>query len=565
EDGKFRQSLDSQYLMIDGADVYSWTAGNLSYPFVAAVVTENNRLVFYTEGTNLWYLDVPDLEPIVAMALISYNDTDPEDPAFYYALLSDQGTLYLYEVYGIVLEDGGVDIDGSAMELGKVEAISFTDDLSAYSMTCSFGHVLDEEDNPNYDDFGLFIADNNSKGIYYVDMNGFLSGEDTTKARFVGVVEGAKNLSALFNDYYDSLTTEESEDTGSALIREFAANAEIISTARGQKVELAEATEETAEQPVTEEAPVAEETVTEEPVAEEATVETPAEEPAEQPVEEPVVEEAVTEEPVAEEPADQSNEATGTLNAVRGYQSSTSRVRREGETTTATEEADSDKADDDTVTITVTEEDLSNNGLYIVNYDAEVLEYVSTEYDRDYYSVNDSEEGTIKVSFADIDGFEAGEAIVTITFKKGCEDTVITTTTVENNEELGLSEESEIEVEGKGHFWGEPEWTWSADHTSATAKFTCENNEEHVVELTEKAIIEETKATTEKEGKRVYTVTVTGPDGKEYTIQYSEVIPKTVDTGDHSNIQLWTTMLTISIIAMAGIFLTMKRKNAILK
>ena len=31
----------------------------------------------------------------------------------------------------------------------------------------------------------------------------------TTKARFVGVVEGATNVSALFNDVYDSITADD--------------------------------------------------------------------------------------------------------------------------------------------------------------------------------------------------------------------------------------------------------------------------------------------------------------------------------------------------------------------
>ena len=73
--------------------------------------------------------------------------------------------------------------------------------------------------------------------------------------------------------------------------------------------------------------------------------------------------------------------------------------------------------------------------------------------------------------------------------------------------------------------------------------------------------IETTPSTEDKEGKRVYTVTVVGPDGETYTTTYTEVIPAGVDTGDASNIVLWSSVFGGSVVVIAAILLAMKKKG----
>ncbi|MBR2545975.1 MAG: Ig-like domain-containing protein, partial [Erysipelotrichaceae bacterium] len=387
EDEDFSSALQSTYVMTDGATVFGWKNGQYDYPFVAAGVTEKNILTFYTETSNLWYLDATDLEQIVAMALVDIDTEDMSDPTFYYALLSDQGTVYIYYVYGIVLDDGSIDIDGRAIELGKVSGMTFGDDPTAYSMTCGFGHIYNEDNNPDYSQYGLFVADNTTKGIYYIDLNELLDG-GATKARFVGVVEGAKNISGLFNDMYDALTAEDFADDQGSVIADFAADKEVVSSARGQKVELAT---EKAEAVETE--PVVEETVETEPVVEETaepTVEEVAE-PVVETVEEPVTGEA--EEPVveAEETVTEGTEETetaGTLNRVMGYNGGTVKVRNAEEP--ETEEAEPTE-EGETVAVEIKASDLNNNGLYEVIYDPIALKYDRTESDLEFTSDHDDE------------------------------------------------------------------------------------------------------------------------------------------------------------------------------
>ena len=520
KDEEFSASISKEYAMIDGASISNWKSPldeetTLDYRFITAGVTESGKLVFYTEGTNLWYLE-PGVENIVAMALIDYDSDDITDPSFYYALLTNDGTLYMYVVYGIVLDDGGIDVDGVLRKLGTVNGIAFGEDLTAYSMTCSYGHVFDSEGKPDTNYYGLFIADNTTKGIYYADlMSAMYTGE--TNAQFIGIVDGATNVSSLFNDTMDVWPVEDigeaTASVGREAVREFVKKTEPIATSKAVFVQLAEA---------------------------EAKVEEPSEEPA--------------------------NEVTGTTNAVKGYQSGTVRINREADEPAAEEPVADEPAEaEGTVKVEIKAEDLTNNGLYTVTYDKDELEYVSTESDFEFKSINDSEEGKITFAFADLEGAEEGDVIATITFKAPCEDQEVTISVTEENEDLDSDKEFTETVEGVGHEWGEPEWTWSDDHSEATAKFTCENNENHVKEVTEKSVVDETPAEVGKEGKRVYKVTVTGPDGKEYSTEFEEVIPAlpepSPETSDASYINAWQTAFITSMVAIAFIFITMKKKS----
>ena len=75
-----------------------------------------------------------------------------------------------------------------------------------------------------------------------------------------------------------------------------------------------------------------------------------------------------------------------------------------------------------------------------------------------------------------------------------------------------------------GHAYGEPVWKWNDDFT-ASATFTCANNDAHVENVTATVTnAVTTEATCETDGVRTYTAKVTF-GGKEYTDTKTEVIP----------------------------------------
>lgn len=87
--------------------------------------------------------------------------------------------------------------------------------------------------------------------------------------------------------------------------------------------------------------------------------------------------------------------------------------------------------------------------------------------------------------------------------------------------------DEQIVLDKLGHEWGDPEWTWNGDCTEATATFTCKNESKHTQTETATVTSETTPATTDADGKTVYTAKVTF-NGKEYTDEKTVVIPKIV-------------------------------------
>lgn len=83
--------------------------------------------------------------------------------------------------------------------------------------------------------------------------------------------------------------------------------------------------------------------------------------------------------------------------------------------------------------------------------------------------------------------------------------------------EIETDEAGIIEKKATGHDWGEPVWNWSDDGKTATATFTCKNDNSHV-ETREADVTQEVKspATCTEKGAGVYTAAVT-LDGNEYT------------------------------------------------
>ena len=127
-------------------------------------------------------------------------------------------------------------------------------------------------------------------------------------------------------------------------------------------------------------------------------------------------------------------------------------------------------------------------------------------------------------------------AVTSVTTDPTCEGTGSTVYTATVTAEASLdgtahSGNKKVEIPAIGHKWSAPVWTWIGDdetgYTKVTAKFTCQNDPEHVetVETTEIPEPVRVEPTPTESGSITYTVSLTGPDDKVYTIQKEVIIP----------------------------------------
>ena len=203
-------------------------------------------------------------------------------------------------------------------------------------------------------------------------------------------------------------------------------------------------------------------------------------------------------------------EAAGGLNAIRHIVSNTTaKVEME----LITDEADPSAVPvTSKVMISLVEEETAGNGKYVLTYDPSRLSYSDAQIFAASGSVKvDEEAGTVTLAFADAKLVEGGRTIANVFFElPECESSVITVSTAERNDVLsGIEEDFDVAVQGPGHKWGAPEWTWTEteDGYAATAKFTCETNEEHILEL-EANIVSGTETFCEEPGAEIYVATV---------------------------------------------------------
>ena len=123
------------------------------------------------------------------------------------------------------------------------------------------------------------------------------------------------------------------------------------------------------------------------------------------------------------------------------------------------------------------------------------------------------------------------------------------------------------------HAWGEPVWAWAADHSGATATFTCTKDSSHQ-EIVAATIGSETEAAScTADGKTVYTATAVF-GGKTYTDVQTVTIPakhqfkdgvcavcgapippmmRTFPDGRRGQPGLWTSLLLLGGMAAVGI------------
>ena len=586
--------------------------------YTLAAVTEGGLIEFLTPGGSLCYVDVSNYTgPIVAIAFAgvgkSYYVDDLYD-YYYYGLAAD-GAIYLFMFEPYIDEyDGEYCVDMDIIGLwyyGTLENFYVGEDLTAYSM--AYGNSITEEES-------VFIADNTNQAIFYISLedDNYDEDTDTLGVQLVGRLEGTTNVSTLFENYYDSfgsLTLEANvtvKDASFAKEIEVVAESTVLNLAEGSEEESVveeEPGDDVVEEPVAEEevvideeTPAEEEPVVEEELAEEVVEdstaeedgkeETPAEEEAdveeeseteeepsveevpseeETPAEEEPVVEVIIEEPVEEDDGE-AVRAFGTLNYIS--HSVGTKVQKETESVIEVD-------DDDTVSVTITESDEINNGLYVVKYDPDNMTYLSSQSDADLSSFHiDEEKGTVTFAFATLDPVTGEEAVATILFDEGCEESEISITTVESGTEFEVNTTEAEVMEGTGHAWGDPTWTWSDDLQTATATFVCGDNSEHVVEIITDVISSTHQPTNSTdEGYNQFVATVEF-NGNTYTVVKKvplgvegRKIPNTFGLGElpaeiaevsepSSNNNVWMYVMALSAVAAGSVLIFLKKRKA---
>ena len=210
-------------------------------------------------------------------------------------------------------------------------------------------------------------------------------------------------------------------------------------------------------------------------------------------------------------------EPIGTLNAFRGH----SALLGKGEVT---------PDDEGLVKIEIREDSASTNGILSLAYDPTLLavDKEGTKCNLEHYAlfIDDSEEkGVITFAYANKTELPADTVLLEIVFRPACEDSDVYVDRLEHNEDFDLADElDEFNIMGSGHAWGEPNWTWAEDYSSATASFVCENNDSHTEELDATVTVETTEATCDTEGSTTYTATVE-LDGEQYEDQQVVTTP----------------------------------------
>ena len=210
-----------------------------------------------------------------------------------------------------------------------------------------------------------------------------------------------------------------------------------------------------------------------------------------------------------------TNKVTGSLNAA------------------GNQNAAPDKVSTDVI-IEITAEELSQNGMITVEV-PETAELLSWKSSAQFKAWNDSEEGKYTFAFVDLAGILEDETILKLTFSKESAGTV-TFTTFDINEDDGEGVVETVELFAESHHtahtFGEPEWTWADDYSSAEATFTCTLDG---YTTTISAVV-----TAEYEGEgddRIGTYTATATlDGQTYTDTQTAPAPIPVITKQPENV-----------------------------
>ncbi len=166
-------------------------------------------------------------------------------------------------------------------------------------------------------------------------------------------------------------------------------------------------------------------------------------------------------------------------------------------------------------TVPFSESEASTNGAFTVSYDTSKLTCTNAAAGNAtnlFVSVHhDATTGQIKVAYAmkGTDPLAANTTIATATFtSQACGEESLTVATTERNTSYNLTESGTVAIEGLGHNWGTPTWTWTGSDadgwTAATATFVCTRDSSHIQTVDATVTSEENASL-----QMVYTATAT--------------------------------------------------------
>ena len=173
-------------------------------------------------------------------------------------------------------------------------------------------------------------------------------------------------------------------------------------------------------------------------------------------------------------------------------------------------------------TVAFSESAAATNGLFEVSYDTTELTCTGTAKGTAsnlFVSVHlDASTGKIKVAYAmkGENALAANTTIATADFTAlKCDEKTMTVATKERGETYNLTESDTVAVDGLGHNWGTPTWSWTGNdadgYTAATATFVCTRDSSHTETVTATVTSAENNAC-----QIVYTATATF-EGQTYT------------------------------------------------
>ncbi|MBQ5977010.1 MAG: S8 family serine peptidase [Oscillospiraceae bacterium] len=416
--------IQAPFSLLDGASIPNFTYVVTDAEGVETEVPFNVNLVgvcpagylaFYDEGglDTLTGFNLSSYGPLaIAFAGIGTNDETADQPGSLYMnyyVLDKTGALRVFYL-DILVTDGEIDYSLSGGNLGTIEGFTVGEDTTAYSMVYTGGITGAE---------GVLIADNTNGSIYYVAID-YSASPYLAPAELVGVVKDATNLSTLYDNAFDA-----AGDIGTFPLDLSGSGSSAIDAYRAD--------------PAIRSIPLSVENLPLETIGYST--------------------DAVIDEPVNDDIViggeDDEIIVVGGLDAVRSLQ-----PRGNVELLKAGELVNPTYEEDGYVEIAITTPDATDevstftNGFATLAYDPAALSFQSltpnAALEISSFTV-DEEAGLIKFAYASTEPVEAG-AVANVKFSAPAEDTVVTVTTVEANDNLDVNEVTEIPLEAPEGF-----------------------------------------------------------------------------------------------------------------
>ena len=532
----------TSYNARDGAHIPGLSAvvdgETISEEYISVFIAQSYLLLFTPDyGITGWNFS--------GYSAIAYAGTDLETGEHYYYSLNGSGQLVILTI-GVDEEEP---VDAETGELNAVLSTSAATAISGlpFGATYMSMSVLDTDEN-----YGLLIANTNTKEIYFVDLN-----QETLSAVLVAGFPGATSLTTLYSDDYDASVVPLAANAATARMKDAVRSGETLKAEHFADLAAfadavagtTNATAATSPRGIHFAGPTAADT------AETDAAETGAAESG-----------ALTVSAKATNGLYTLTYDTETLTlvSVEANVDYWSFFDDEGTLTldfAAAEETEAEfqltfensACDDAAVTLVTQElgEDLA------ADQEEELTVSGDHEWGEPTWTWSDDKTTATATFVCAKDESHVYEETVKVTKKTTdatCEEdgllVYLATVTGPDGEEYTDTKEETLPA--TGHDWGEPTWTWSADKTTATATFVCKNCGE------KKVVTAQVTSTTDENGTTTYTAKATGPDGEEYT----DVLSSGVKTGDPVRLGLYFTLVGISAAGAVALILARKRRKA---